>query len=308
MKYILYTTSIIIVVAVFGSLYYFLTNNNKEEVVVENTAPPMQVEPVEKVEQEVVATSTTERGPMTVLGNSVNGFPINAYHFGSGEDELLFVGGIHGGYEWNTTLVAYELIDYLEENPEAIPENVTVTVIPLLNPDGLDLIFGTTERFTLADTPETVDETIPGRFNGNTVDLNRNFACDWQAEGTWKSTTVDAGTEAFSEPESQALKLYVEVHKPTAVVAWYSAAGGVYSSNCHNGVLEETTELTNLYAAASGYPAHKTFDFYTITGDMVNWFASKNIPAISVLLTTHEAVEWDKNKRGIDALLEYYAK
>jgi hypothetical protein len=41
---------------------------------------------------------------------------------------------------------------------------------------------------------------------------------------------------------------------------------------------------------------------------MVNWLAKNNIPAISVLLTNHTDVEWDKNKKGIDAILEYYGE
>src|SRR5688572_26335723 len=67
---------------------------------------------------------------MTVIGKSAEDRDITAYHFGEGDKELLFVGGIHGGYEWNTVLVAYELMDYLKENPQAIPENVKVTVVP----------------------------------------------------------------------------------------------------------------------------------------------------------------------------------
>jgi hypothetical protein len=150
--------------------------------------------------------------------------------------------------------------------------------------------------------------TIPGRFNDNNVDLNRNFDCDWRASGTWQNRTVSGGSKAFSEPESQALRNYVNASTPTAVVVWYSAAGGVYSSNCYNGVLPETKTITNLYATASGYPPHETFDYYEITGDAVNWLAKMNIPAISVLLTTHEDMEWEKNKKGIEALLIHYAE
>jgi hypothetical protein len=72
--------------------------------------------------------------------------------------------------------------------------------------------------------------------------------------------------------------------------------------------LPETKTLTNLYAQASGYKANEEFNFYAITGDMVNWLAKNNIPAISVLLTNHTDVEWDKNKKGIDAILEYYGE
>ena len=119
---------------------------------------------------------------------------------------------------------------------------------------------------------------------------------------------VDGGSEPFSEPESKALRDYVKSRNPTAVVVWYSAADGVFASSCHNGVLSETRTITNIYADASGYPAFEEFNFYEITGDAVNWLAKEGIPAISVLLTTHENVEWDKNRAGVEALLEYYAR
>jgi hypothetical protein len=255
------------------------------------------------------ATSTTQVGSDTsVIGTSVEGRDITAYHFGTGSDEILFVGGIHGGYEWNTALVAFQLADYLKAHPESIPKNIKVTVIPVLNPDGLNKVVGTAGRFTVANVPSTEAQTVPGRFNANTVDLNRNFDCDWKATGTWQNTKVSGGSKPFSEPESQAIQSYVTVHKPTAAVVWYSAAGGVFSSNCHNGVSTETKALTSTYASASGYKPYETFNFYEITGDMVNWLAKNNIPAISVLLTNHTDTEWDKNLAGIQAVLQHYAK
>ncbi|MDP2705534.1 MAG: M14 family metallopeptidase [Patescibacteria group bacterium] len=244
----------------------------------------------------------------TVIGKSAEGRDITAYHYGEGNTELLFVGGIHGGYEWNTVLVAYELMDYLKANPTAIPANVKVTVIPALNPDGLNKTVGTAGRFTQADVPTAQNATVAGRFNANNVDLNRNFDCDWQTSAKWQDKIVSGGSSAFSEPESLAMKNYVETSKPKAVVVWYSAAGGVFASNCHNGVSSETQTLTNTYATASGYPAFQNFDFYEITGDMVNWLAKNNIPAISVLLTNHTDTEWSKNEKGIKALLEYYTE
>jgi hypothetical protein len=249
-----------------------------------------------------------QRGDTTIIGASAEGRDITAYHYGNGDTELLFVGGIHGGYEWNTVLVARELMEYLKDAPNTIPDNVTVTVVPTLNPDGLYKTVGTTGEFTQADVPSSSETKIAGRFNANGVDLNRNFDCDWQSEGVWQNTTVDAGSEVFSEPESQAIRTYIQSNHPAAVVVWYSAAGGVFASNCHNGILPETATLTELYANASGYPSYQSFDFYTITGDMVNWLAKEGIPGISVLLTNHEDIEWNNNKAGIQALLNYYAQ
>ena len=98
------------------------------------------------------------------------------------------------------------------------------------------------------------------------------------------------------------------MNNPTAVVVWYSSAGGVFASSCHNGVSTETNAIMKVFAKASGYPAFSSFDFYATTGDMVNWLAKNNIPAISVLLTNHTDTEWSKNKAGVDALLKYYTK
>jgi hypothetical protein len=293
---------LIIVLALISLVGYLSLRNQPENTQVTETSTST-LENGENTEGE----NEDPDGPgITVIGQSVENRDISAYHFGTGETELLFVGGIHGGYSWNTALVAYELMDYLEENTDTIPQNIKVTVVPVLNPDGLNSVVGSAGRFAEADVPDNQDETIPGRFNGNNVDLNRNFDCDWQAEGTWQSRAVSGGDSVFSEPEAQAIRDYVNNENPTAVVVWYSAAGGVFASNCHGGVSAETTALTNAYAEASGYPAYQSFDFYEITGDMVNWLAKENIPAISVLLTNHNNTEWDINRAGIEALLEYY--
>lgn len=245
----------------------------------------------------------------TVIGKSVEGRDITAYHYGTGETELLFVGGIHGGYSWNTVLLAYELMDYLEANPDAVPSEVKVTVIPVLNPDGLNKVAGTPGRFIESDISSSQTVVVSGRFNANKVDLSRNFDCNWKSSAVWQTKSVSGGSGVFSEPESKAVRDYVQAHNISGAVVWYSAAGGVYASGCDGGsVSADTSAITNVYADASGYPAHENFDFYETTGDMVDWLAKVNVPAVSVLLSTHEDVEWEKNKKGIEAFIEYYAK
>ncbi|MDO8601780.1 MAG: hypothetical protein Q7R62_01445, partial [bacterium] len=80
----------------------------------------------------------------------------------------------------------------------------------------------------------------------------------------------------------------------------------VYASECNNGILPKTLEIMNVYARAAGYRSINVFDAYKITGDAEGWLASIGIPAITVELTTHETVEWEKNLAGIKALFEYY--
>jgi murein tripeptide amidase MpaA len=112
----------------------------------------------------------------TTIGTSVEGRSIEAYTFGTGEHNLLFVGGIHGGYEWNTVVLAYAFIDYFTQYPESIPEGITVHIIPSLNPDGIFAVTGLEGAFSEAQVTE-IAPTATGRFNAHAVDLNRNFDC-----------------------------------------------------------------------------------------------------------------------------------
>ncbi len=303
MKNIIIILLVVLVVA-FG-LYALIPNSSDSEPDVYQNDNNIDV--IQPQDDEILPVVEEMTNP-TIIGKSVREKDITLYQYGEGEKEILFVGGIHGGYGWNTVLLAYEAIDYFEANPNAIPNGVKVTIIPVLNPDGLDKVVNTSDRFESSDISTSQSDIIAGRFNANEVDLNRNFDCEWQTTGKWQSRTVSGGDKVFSEPESLAIKNYIESKKPTAVVVWYSAAGGVYSSSCHNGILPETKDLTNAYATASGYGNYDEFDSYEVTGDMVNWLAKENIPAISVLLATHTEVEWKENKAGIKALLNYYSK
>ncbi len=257
------------------------------------------------VVEKVVPAVTVE-----TIGSSVQGRKIEAYTFrpvqgGTSTRNLLFVGGIHGGYEWNSVLLAYQAIDYLKANPSLIPADLSVTIIPNLNPDGVFQVTKKEGRFTVADIPASVPNGT-GRFNVHSVDLNRNFDCKWQATSTWKTNIVSAGTGAFSEPEAVALKNLVLKNKPLGVVFWHSQSNTVYASECQNGILPGTLAIMKAYSTASGYAEAKTFTSYAITGDAGDWLASINIPAITVELSTHESIEWEKNLAGIKALFSFY--
>lgn len=241
--------------------------------------------------------------PQEVIGQSVEGRDITAYHYGTGDRELLIVGGIHGGYSANTTLLARDVKDHIENNPELVPSDVMVTVIPVLNPDGLYEALGTTGSFSSADIPDDSGVRNDGRFNANDIDLNRNFDCNWSSTGTWQQQNVDGGSEPFSEPESDALRAYVEDSNVIGAIMYYSAAGGVYTSSCNSGVLSATNSLMNTYADASGYSAEGSFDAYELTGDASDWMARENIPAISVILETHTSAEWNQNRDAIEAVM-----
>ncbi len=261
----------------------------------------------EKDEPSKVAGLDNPAPRRTMLGQSVEGRTIDVYQYGNGPTHLAFVGGIHGGYEWNSVLLAYKLIDYLGANPKAIPAELTISIIPSANPDGLYKIIGKDGRFSEEDADTNVPKE-PGRFNARKVDLNRNFDCKWKPKGTWRGNIVSAGSAPFSEPESRAIRDFVLEKSPIAVVFWHSQANAVYASECENGILPKTIEIMEAYSFASGYPAISSFSAYEITGDAEGWLASIGIPAITVEFLNHETVEWDKNLAGIKALFEYFSK
>lgn len=302
--------AVLALIAVIGVLFYVISSRNDNDL--DYNKPTTEVPTAPTATSTATSTATTtpvtevdeKREAVATIGKSVSGTDIKAYHFGEGDRELLLIGGLHGGYSWNTAALAYELIDWLKKNPTVIPEGVSVTVIPVLNPDGLSEVTSATSTFAAKDVKGTLAERTDSRFNQNNVDLNRNFDCEWKASGTWQSKTVSGGSAPFSEPETKALRDYVTKYEPSAVVAWYSAAGGVYASRCGDTTMPATLTLMNKFAAAAKYTAYEEFDYYEITGDMVNWFAKEEIPAISVLLTTHEATELTKNQAGVTALLE----
>lgn len=289
----------IVVVLILGGgfLLTTLVSTPHEEAPVLETVPTHEGSETNEDTPALVRTKT--------IGSSVEGRAIEVYQFGTGDTHLLFVGGIHGGYEWNSVVLAYALIDHLTTHPSLIPEAVTVDIIPSLNPDGVYRIVGKEGRLSASDVPQGRD-TSAGRFNAHGVDLNRNFACKWQPEAFWRGKAVGAGTGPFSEPEAATLRTFIEETHPQGVVFWHSKANAVYASECEEGILPETRTLMELYAHHAGYTAVDTFDAYPVTGDAEGWLASIHIPAITVELASHEDIEWEKNIRGITAILETY--
>jgi len=292
-----YLLAVLVVLAVAGAVFLLFFRGAAP---LSEPAPDPVPEPIAEEPEPFIVSE--------VIGTSVQGRPIEVHRFGTGETDVLFVGGIHGGYEWNSSLLAYEYIDLLSADPTLVPVGMTISVIPDLNPDGTALVTGTTGRFTVADVPDPSVRVAAGRFNANDVDLNRNFDCKWAPESTWRGEVVSAGTGPFSEPEAAALRDYVLATAPSGVIFWHSQANNVYASECYEGPLPQTLTLMEAYAEAAGYGAVPSFDAYPITGDAEGWLASIGIPAITVELESFRSIEWERNLAGIEAALTTLAE
>jgi hypothetical protein len=247
-------------------------------------------------------TITTE-----IIGYSVEGRPIEVYEFGDGFKNILFVGGMHGGYEWNTILLAYEMIDFFTENIYSIPQDIKISIIPNTNPDGLSRVTSgnRTGRFRSTDVIAWSAEGR-GRHNANGVDLNRNFDCRWSNDARWRNEPVSAGNSPFSEPESSTLRDYILDRQPVAAIFWHSAANTVFGASCGNMRHPATNDIMYRYANAARYQAKPVFDAYPISGDVEGWLAIVGIPAITVELETRHNTEWSRNLAGVQAVVQYF--
>lgn len=217
------------------------------------------------------------------VGQSVEGRPIWAWRFGEGEQRLVLVGGIHGGFEANSALLAELLIDHFRDHPEDVLPGVEIVIIPAANPDGLVRGAG-----------------VEARFNANGVDLNRNWGCEWSEAAVVQNMPVDPGAAPFSEPESQALRDHFLTEPPGAVMFYHSAAGGVFMGACG----EEHPAagwMGDLLEEATGYP-YGEFEYYDVSGDASNWLAEQDIPAAIIELATHTEPEFAQNLRGVHAM------
>ena len=119
------------------------------------------------------ATATTPANAITqTVGLSVQQRPIVDYQFKNGPNHIVFVGGMHGGYEQNTVALAERLAAHFAANPQDIPADWSVIIVPAANPDGL-----------------LRGQNAEGRFNAHGVDLNRNWGCGWEPAAVWRPFT-----------------------------------------------------------------------------------------------------------------------
>jgi len=233
----------------------------------------------------------TNKKQAAAIGYSVLGRPLEVFRFGHGPTERLIVAGIHGGNEWNTIALADELIAHLEENPESVPDNVSLYILRSLNPDG-----------------EARAHSYEGRANHNGVDLNHNWPYHWKAEwnrdGCWNYLPLTAGTHSASEPETIALMNFISLHNFDAIISYHSAALGIFAGGIPpfppSERLAKKLGDTTIYA----YPPYDTGCDYS--GNFTDWVSSvKGIPSVDIELRNHEDTDFKANLRVLDIFLNW---
>ncbi len=235
-------------------------------------------------------TPTGDPAPtVTIIGMSGGGRPLTAQRFGTGARVLLLVGGIHGGWEGNTVLLAQQLADYFAHNPQDVLPGISIVIVPVANPDG----YARGRIWT-------------GRFNVNGVDLNRNWACNWSPDAYWQQARVSPGAHPMSEPETQVLSAFITQLQPSAALFYHSSANGVFAGNC--GGDHGSAAMSAVYGQATGYRYGSPFVAYPVTGTASDWLDGLGIPSADVELITSGDSEFARNLAGVLALERWLAR
>jgi len=254
----------------------------------------------------VEPTAISAPGPTSYhIGDSAGGRPITSYRFGFGPTPIVLVGGMHGGYEWNSVLLAQEFFAYFTGHEAAIPASISLYIIPNVNPDGLAVTTGKETADLQLQPTDIITHTLAGRFNANRADLNRNWDCQWTEQGIWRDQIVSAGIHPFSEPETASLSRYFLERQPALVIFLHSTAGGVFPSGCPE-MHPESAAAAVVYGLAAGYPIYPSFNYYRVTGDAGDWLSTQDIPSFTVELTTKDDIDWEQNLAGVQAILEHF--
>ena len=159
---------------------------------------------------------------------------------------LFFTGTIHArewvGIEISLRFAQY-ILNHIEYDPQLnkILESSTLYMVPCVNPDGFEY-----SRNHFSFWRKNRRRNSDGSFG---VDLNRNFSVGFTPNKDMTSN-VYSGPTAFSEPETAALRDFVQDHKNITIALDYHSQGNVFFP-AHNFIHEDAEDAIDLNLLAS---------------------------------------------------------
>lgn len=204
--------------------------------------------------------------------------PVTTLVIGNGPRKVLYTASHHAN-EWITSFV---LLKFAEEFAEAIQsgsriydqdarelaENVTIYMVPMVDPDGVDLVTGAIQpgniQYDLAQRLSANYPSIPfpdgWKANLLGVDLNLQYPAGWLnarqikfSQGYTQPGPRDyVGRAPLNQLESRALAGYTEYIDPALVLAYHSQGREIYWQ-FKDIVVPGAEELGERMAQASGY-------------------------------------------------------
>ena len=228
----------------------------------------------------------TERYPFLrtrVLTTTAFGRPVQTLEIGEGDRKVLYSASHHAN-EWITTPV---ILKFIEELAQAIEENsalygvpastisryCAIHTVPMVDPDGVDLVTGAIPRDTLEyDTAREIADRYPGipfpdgwKANLLGVDLNLQYPAGWLrareikfSQGFTRPAPRDyVGRAPLNQRETRALAEYTEAIDPALVLA-YHTQGQVIYWQFQDYFVPGARELGEEFARLSGYSLEDT--------------------------------------------------
>ena len=185
-----------------------------------------------------------------VLGHSVDGRKIMAYHLGNphARTRAVVLGQMHGDEHAGVRIAKA----FLRGKPVA---GINLWVVPTMNPDG-----------NAANT----------RANAHGVDLNRNWPHKWVRDRTRCYTGTDplsrasgcnSGRRPLSEPESRAMYKFLRAFRPTLMVSIHQPLDGVDTTDGGH----RDPAFRNRLSRGLHLPAKPLRCFSTCHGNLTGW-------------------------------------
>ena len=154
---------------------------------------------------------------------------------------LFYTGTIHArewiGIELSLSFAKY-ILEHIDYDPrlKGILQSTTLYMVPCANPDGFEY-----SRNHFAFWRKNRRNNGDGTYG---VDLNRNFSVGFTPNKN-TSSNVYSGPSAFSEPETAALRDFVESHKNITIALDYHSQGNVFFP-AHNFIHEDAVDAVDL--------------------------------------------------------------
>ncbi|MBQ7363493.1 MAG: gamma-D-glutamyl-meso-diaminopimelate peptidase [Clostridia bacterium] len=179
------------------------------------------------------------------LGKSILGRDIEVYYIGKGDRRVAFFGAHHAAESITCNLLFAFMHALLTEKIEThgtvarlLLRAYTFTVVPCVNPDGIELRLHGTENSPLAARQRKMAENFDlWQANARGVDLNHNYDLGFYAyksleseQGISPGATRYSGEYPESEPESKSAANLVRCTSPSAVLSLHSQGEEIYYS------------------------------------------------------------------------------
>ena len=242
--------------------------------------------PITSASCERMIRALVERYPFCrteLLGSTAFQRPLRTLVIGTGRHKVLYTAAHHAN-EWITALVllkyAEELAQAMEDDSEIggirarqIAETATIYMLPLVDPDGVDLVVGAIREgdigYAIARriSQDYLQIPFPDGWKANLLgtDLNLNYPAGWlmareikAAQGFISPAPRDfVGRAPLNQLETQALAGYTEYLDPALVLAYHSQGQEIYWQ-FGNYEVPGARELGEQFAQASGYTLAET--------------------------------------------------